>query len=796
MADEFVRHKSTRWVKAEVPSYGDEWGDDYEYGSNSEDFDKVVEADESIVPQTFDTTYPAQQQVSLADTSVSTINSESNSPTDAVHPNQAPNNLVLSIDSYASRDSEDDDYDDDENSEPANRFDDEEYESANIDTSLKNANSAIPQSSQNFDPNLVSRASTYDAAESETSYASDADSIQFEPANLNLLGSTHPITKVRSDGLPTTIEPEPSVLYNAYSSVKESLSEVFLDAVSGKQQNSDSRFSEQQRTDKSPHLLVLSIDDSNPKNNNSDSESDNWGHNGSDSDTDSGREQEAPLSLKQLRGTKEDSYEWSKENKSLQTDANERARIDDPNNSKSITHISNKAVKTDALDSLINDLQFANISGDGESGTYDDSAITTPISTISDGLKRHDTYVKGLSSRPQSIRKPPIHERSDVDYSNIVNQDRSNLVSVDYSNIADAVSGYLPNQLNPTISEDPSHDNDSNDTHTIHSTGSLSTGKLSIGTQRDNDSHMVQKENDVYDQDSIRRRDSTISTNTLSFGTWKPNTNRFRDKFIADSDLDSQLNFEGSDEQNYSKFTGTNYTNNAHNNSSDESIPETIDVQLPSVSEVLDTDDSDDKIYQSYSTTTESLLGSKTFTPRFQEEQLTLASRDNVNESPRKYLSMLDPVEPLPLSQEIKAEEPKSVEEPENAEIIQTKRRSSKSQLYPVFNWKQIVSTSQPLDRIEKFTQAQRKEYEYDSGLQFWLQEMLTKSDNSGSMHIGKIAAAAYQNAPHSDITRKGSLRSRVNIVKDKVEGTGLHASSFGKRIFSRSKKLMKGEAK
>ena len=102
------------------------------------------------------------------------------------------------------------------------------------------------------------------------------------------------------------------------------------------------------------------------------------------------------------------------------------------------------------------------------------------------------------------------------------------------------------------------------------------------------------------------------------------------------------------------------------------------------------------------------------------------------------------------------------------------------------------MATSQPIDRIRLLRDALEKEADYDTGLLNWLNESLRQSEDASNIHIGKIATQAYQNAAHNDIRRHASIRSKVSIVRDKVETSGLQASSLGKRFFNRGKKLMK----
>lgn len=242
-------------------------------------------------------------------------------------------------------------------------------------------------------------------------------------------------------------------------------------------------------------------------------------------------------------------------------------------------------------------------------------------------------------------------------------------------------------------------------------------------------------------------------------------------------------------------------------NGSSDSIPETIDVALPSINE--DPDDGED--YQRphmnpTMSTIDSVLGEHDYPrPLFNEERLTpMTSKDNI--STNKYSSLIPPIETRKPSDGSVTSGLSKVDE---TETVSGERRVSSGgntvketrissgefapKSYPVFDWKKIMATSQPIDRIRLLKEALESEAKYDSGLEHWLHGTLKQSDSASTMHIGRIASEAYLNATHSDIRRHASIRSKVSIVKDKVETSGLHASSFGKRFLSKGKKLMKG---
>lgn len=994
MSDKFGRHKSTRWVKASVPSYGDEWGDeyDYDYGSpTSDNADSIPEdhkedSNDAIQPinsnKSSEVTNNNEKSNSKSSGKVqhpplsptfglniySKDGNESSSRTDFTsstneYPplpnlgNQAPNNLVLSIDNLRTTNDDDDDESSDEelNSNSKQPFPKEEsYEeeetfnfspidapknnvlSGTKTTTISDSTPSLPSSQTNNSPSLSSSPSkkparkplniaisekdaetleedsflpptpifnTHTSSQSETpqsdlSYQSDADSIQFEPANLNVAS---PKSKQALSPEKDEKSHNDSIGINLLDKINSEERHLDVDKSTDNPTNVDDSIDSAHDVELgagAPAPLVLSIDRQQNKDSD-DEDDDDWGYN---SEHSSNRDSDS------LKITK---------SKETSRDSSERRQI-----------------KTDALDNLINDLEKASVGHDSESFTtqnndeYDGSLLPnmssihdmslpdfenrsfgdysdksnnlppldldqirayqseskalpesphddefsnppTPVAPLSynDVKKGHENFLNDLSGHRPSIRKPPplqtqVETRSQPQPQSQkpnIETTRDGLVSVDYSNIADAVSGYL-NDDQKTINDNQGNarqfdggntnprDSLGVDSFTglkpSNSTGSLSTGKLSYET--DNQSFkssirgvsnnstdslkLKQKLGDDNDED-IARRMSTMSTNTFNMGAWKPNTGNFRDQFINDNDNESQLNFNpyssgdsASINNNYNKFTKTrNASNLSHSdvvsNSSSLSVPETIDVALPSINENHsddddETSDDDDDDYERHdetmssneeeknlatSKTNDTLLNEHSYPqPLFKEEKMTpMASLESIPfpVDNNKHKSMLLDDSAVDISsQEKGSNQSRLVSASSDATTLS---QSSAKNLYiqqplPSYNWKQIMSTSQSIDRIRLYKEALAKEAAYDTGLLNWLNETLRLSEKASNMHVGKIASQAYQNATHNDIRRNISIRSKVSFVKDKVETSGLTASSFGKRFLNRGKKLMK----
>ncbi|CAN3371929.1 hypothetical protein DIURU_004419 [Diutina rugosa] len=113
---------------------------------------------------------------------------------------------------------------------------------------------------------------------------------------------------------------------------------------------------------------------------------------------------------------------------------------------------------------------------------------------------------------------------------------------------------------------------------------------------------------------------------------------------------------------------------------------------------------------------------------------------------------------------------------------------------YPVSDWKQIMSTGQPVDKIANLKSAIEAECNYDTGLHMWLEVVVKQQKQEPQMTNGRIATEAYQNATHSDIRRHNSLNTKqiVGDVKDSLVNAAPAARSFGKKFFNKSKSLMK----
>lgn len=706
---------------------------------------------------------------------------------------------------------------------------------------------------------------------SERSYQSDADSIQNEPSDLNIrdIGkfSSHLYENAYSNDIPVESNhmTQEDHLDKHMQQEHEQLET---------QQDESTMSSNESKSTEAPAPLVLSIDKKKYDDNDNSSD-DDWGYNSqkeSDEETASEDEKHPTEVEKPYTGDLNEEKDTPHKNKS---DALDNLIMDLQNASlvgnkdgQVTKSARNEASGKDELflnmDSLQNislpdfeNNSFSHYDGENHKGLNiqnilpdeqeENSQPPTPIAplTFGDEVKGHEDFVTGLTGHRRSIRKPPPNSAN-------LTTNRNELVSVDYTNIADAVSGYMNDDgsnknldLNlgdsgaarlSNVPETEGDDNENKDleadlnpTISAASSGSLSTGSFSFDAAHASQKQEGPKQEDMNkeeEEEDISRRVSTMSTNTISMGNWKPNTNNYRDQFINDNDNESHINFNpyADSNSNYNKFTKMRTVSGGSfdsvSNSSSVSVPETIDAALPSIDEDPDNHDStvngSDNSLDLTKTinTTDSVLKEHHYHPQvFKEEKVTpISSKDDLGKTttqePQKYSSLLGTstgeAEKGDLS---RTKSNSSFASDEEATSNTGKRLGSTSsagtpslsasknftpQPYNLYNWKSIMATSQPIDRIRLLRDALQKETDYDTGLLNWLNESLRQSEDASNIHIGKIATQAYQNAAHNDIRRHASIRSKVSIVRDKVETSGLQASSLGKRFFNRGKKLMK----
>ncbi|CAK7902874.1 hypothetical protein CAAN1_18S00606 [[Candida] anglica] len=847
MTDAPERHNSTRWAKAAVPSYGDEWDDGYEFDEDEEENLNVheplgYEEQETIQEDHVENAPGGKHQVEGGYEEVH------GHVDNQLKVTQSPD-LVLSIDRFKGRQDTDSSSEEEEEEQvpetdpihEGETYDDEEdagndsfmdvYATSEVEeekerdvvnqneedvitvpqvekpleTQFKNrtaknipAKISIPaDDTRSFDiepPTPTFGGNEYRVPEtpySDMSFTSDGDSIQNEPANLNLVdvkerensSPSEPflrdVEKDESHDKHDIIEkPDQNEFVNHDPKSTESVdttptADIHTSNAPTAALETNKSISATENDDQSsaPAPLVLSIDNRDFD----DDSDDDWGYNGRNSD-DSDDEMDNEKDI-------EDDHYANNSTSALDTMINDLqgAFVDDAGPEE----ISDKPVHQKINDK---DLQL-----DTSSSKYS-SVNPTPVSPLDFGLpsptmqRDHESYMSGMSSRKPSVRKPPTNDNfaSNVRGSKETLPLRSKeslikpkleLFPVDSTASSSSLGGYphdtnsekqLPLALPPTPK----------DTHSFQPPSAFSAGS----------------------DDAASRRISTMTTNTFSMGNWQPNTNSFRDQFINDNDNESTIG-DNPDRNE----TGRSSEDDRNSFDSSLSIPDTVDAAMPSISE-----DPDDTTEYEHS---HILAGTSTneSTPK------PLPKAGSNTGGDRQYSSMLDVLENTsstpPQSRKVsvasvstqiadtsKDEHPS----PSSLDNHSKERKASGGSIgpttsslskppqlavggaYPPYSWAKIMGTSQGQDRIRMLRDAKEMESNYDTGLQNWLEQTLKQSENAPTIHIGKIASAVYQNAPHSDIRRHNTLLSKVSIVKDKVETSG---TSIGKRLFGRGKK-------
>lgn len=767
MSDNVARQKSARWV-TEVPNYGD-WGDeDYDEYSDDNATENVTNTQAQINHEGLNQDDVVYEEEPILEENKTerpeTINTGDHREVGAHTETKSP--LVLSIDRHENR-AETDSSEEEEDGETHGHTG---YER---NTNAEARANVLPRRTSTYEE--VVPGAFRDDEKIHNALVATATIPDTPQEDENRLRNAY----YRLDRSEFVVPPTPTFSeFSGHSNYPETFSEASFQSDSSIQrepvnlsvkdsnlantsgvllEESNDLGERQQERASDPEKLVLSIDNRANNINDDDSTDDDWGYQGNDT------------------SDEEDNDEHLK----VETEQDIDSYINELSGHASIKN-DDDSVNAPKVD--ISEIEPKHF----DAASHDE--IDSPIAPLSIA-QQHNTYLNEMASRKLSVRKAPTRIESG-DYSNLINgygdEEESNIEPQSGHSRKESVE-FVPPSM---------------DVRSILSSGSLSTGKLSL------ESRTFQKPETNDDEELNSRR---VSQATLSFGNWVPNTDNYRNKFINDNDNESTINFESDVASKYNKFTkarAASGLSDVVSNASSVSVPETIDAAMPSIQEDTDDEAQNDLFGDTKSSdrlepfvTQDSLFESKPYQkPVFGEERLTpAASKDNL---PQKYSSLLPMQERKASdgSDEI-ATQSRTVSANSNSTTVVTSAPTTSSttdfkpRSYPVSNWKTIVTISQPVDRIAAFKRALADEAAYETGLQYWLNYTLKQSPDSGSnIHIGRIASQAYQNATHNDLRRHGSLRSKVNVMKDKVEGTGSTASSFGKKLFSRSRKFISGD--
>ncbi|KAM9897572.1 hypothetical protein OXX59_001410 [Metschnikowia pulcherrima] len=878
MADNFERHRSTRWVKADVPSYGDEWGSEYdEYDQNPH---------ESGGFEANDATPSRGNAAAISGESLPPLpyHLEQHAPQIGLEkPEHLVSNstLVLSIDKSnfahndgGSEDTEDDDSSEEElvqsNSAKYTDFDANIAEDPSVSRpqskSVTSDNSAAaetdfarrntPTESVFLPPTPTYQThprfppASPDTDVSDRSYLSDTDSIQREPANLNVRA---PAAQLGDN--PSFI---PRVVSNASftNTNSNSVSEprVFEDLSSASMSTGEKSFSEPSGHRKSPpppEALVLSIDRLN-LNDSDDSSFDDYHPETHGNESLADKRNSGSSYASHPHSVNDDDWGYNSGHSS-NFESDERHSIQELHLQKTASqHTPRHRVQTDALDSLIDDLSRM----EGDSALFEGNSASTlkpPQPPTASGSSNYHTphETKGFLPSLDSIRDMQLPDFANHSFSDGENSDSVNIVppsSGDHEKFVSSVrqdSVRKPPPLpsldqeieervgaveskgteearepedfelrTPALDQSRSTDEPNGTSAcTLSSTESEAcdaSASCSSQIPQNSETESVPPTSHkaidsapppiAKDADDVGRRGSTISNSTFHLGAWKPNTSLYREKFVNDNDNESHINVSiyNKDDSAYKKFTRTGAAQNyapSISNSSCVSVPDTVDTSLQQINE----GDSDEgypdtmSVAKSYQPVTPAgssnpSLGSSVLHDHIYERAKFIEETHTPGDSSENLAPIHEETETrLTSTGSSSTIKTSTMAGPDSQGIPSAKVK------YPVFNWKNIMAVSQPVDRIQLLKKARSDEMNYDTGLSSWLRESL-KSTESPHIQIGQLATQAYKNAQHSDVRRHTSIRSKVNLVRDKMEtgNLGLQATSLGRKFFSRGKKLIK----
>lgn len=840
MADQFARQKSTRWAKADVPSYGG-WGDEYDDYNDEpqEDVSPVSSVSHQLQAEHLST---SSQPIASASTLVLTIDklksgNDDDDELDSSFENESNHHDVHTDAAHAGQIQADSgsrakEVQNTESTDEGNSF---SARSASPllarsipPTDVYQGNAPVPDevhadkklppsplkdtSHSQMNEDLLPPTPTYqtehkpvayspDHDQSDRSYLSDADSIQREPMSLNL-GSfketpphaSQPIQTQQladSEGDREVAKPETSVPDTLILSIDRLNTNHDDSSLDGEIAQDEYLFNESSYDIGGQRNGYGLVEDNSDRRKNS-------GHSSNletAPDALGAQELASNEPLNVLEGVAS-AHKHKVDTEALDSLINSLLKMENPSDIDDevgedlLAHVNTLSRENFVTNHLptydsIHDLSLPNFEN---RFLTDEESEPVPIQGIpEEGLKsKHETFVANV--RRPSIKKAPstaAHEESIQEKT----RDQNSSALQDKDLIAEELeeSPENPDWVDKTAQE-------------------TTQVAAQEATEADTDQETVQgiadlgfaqppQKNLNADLSEVSRRSSTISNATFNMGAWNPNTSKYREKFVNDNDNESQFNMSihGKNDAAYKKFTGMGQESNYAESVADSimSVPETIEANLHKINEDQSEDDeeqpdctsafSSPKMHATFSSAGNSSVPSVLREHQYEKGKFQ-------EQSP--HSSMLR-IENLEAEDDCKSTlgESKATSS-RSASYSSTKAALKK---YPVFSWKSIMSVSQPVDRINMLKKARHDEEMYDTGLSSWLNDVLKSTESSSPMQIGKLATHAYQNAQHSDIRRHTSIRSKVNQVRDKLDsGNFEKASSLGKKFFSRGKKFMK----
>lgn len=828
MTGEFARHRSTRWVKTDMPSYGDEWDDYYD----SEEEGMAENEEEASNSQILQRSMGSLKENFEARNEKYVDQSEKENKAPAMK--SLTRHLVLSVDDPGQRNSNSDLSSLDEITEKQEKEKDEDKSVRNSVSDLHSEEKGSDEihmpdtetgalSSEKFVEKVPSQTSSTQGDEgihksqiSESAKLSDSDneSVQREPSELSFVRQEAPTEEPKGELEMNEKPPGNNITKRreAYSDINKATDNDFS-SVTPEEENSY-------------EPLVLSTD---RDKDNIHSSSEEWGYNGQDTDSDSIRD--IP-ELKEDRETRDEQTSERKNQPTLDGLLSDLQKASLDNDVLSEAHADTNQISE--KDRLNDELDFSftfSQKSDLNEGNHDTDKAFNTDNGIAITEKGEDFQIDKREEEENHLGEEESDKSSSLDSD--IHATRKNFRLLPKNNGTD---DYIPENTNDAyvsmyaegdeIEKDSLRRTDTVQPLRVEKDKQYKEANLLSNNRQqgvaDSPKEAARETNDDDDDDDFSRRSSYRSVSTFNMGSWKPNTDNYRNQFINDNDNVSTMNmsmYGNESNKIYKKFVNQRSVSGASMDAISEqssvSIPETMDIPLPSISEdaadIEPQESQEDLVEVQGDDRLPSLLQEHPHKQIFREEKVTPLNSTDTVDVPRsapkqRYSSLLstsdDIVKP-------NSKDPKDAKESKDGEASLQKKAnlhvaSSEPQLAlnsssvsppNLYNWKAIMSTSQPVDRIRLLKEANMKEALYDTGLQDWINTILKLSNEIPNIHIGKLACEAYQNAPHNDITRHLSLRSKVSVVRDKMENSGIQASNLGKRFLNRGKKFMKSGA-
>ncbi|ODQ80639.1 hypothetical protein BABINDRAFT_160889 [Babjeviella inositovora NRRL Y-12698] len=420
-----------------------------------------------------------------------------------------------------------------------------------------------------------------------------------------------------------------------------------------------------------------------------------------------------------------------------------------------------------------------------------DPRVHTPPSNPLATVSTPSLDPRELVSRASTVRKPPPAIKilqGELPLSMISPAlSETSLKSQDYSNIASAMDDYLDGQ---SIAESRLSRNSSS--------GSLSTGRLSLSSSRPRDSMISDLkvpgvEPEAFDtfsnslRPNLNRNSTTNTLGTMNFGGWNPDTGVYRDAFMLNNGDESVIS--AMSRSSSMKSQGSTKTIDG-----DMALAMKPTTLLGHNSKNMSATSEGGKKSQRYS----SLLADMELpdeTPLAEKVRTASVATTTSVSTAASNTSTTSGYDSTFLG-----------DHPRMNSVVSSATEHSSIVAYKpsqaAYNLPQILSISNNQElKLKKLREALAIETAVNTGLGDWLTCAMRNDHGSKTtdLAIGKFASEAFKNANITEIHRTHTLITPSNIKQKLASGTsdirgkvGEKGSNFAKGLFSKTKKIMR----